>query len=110
MPKACEESSTPLRGAGSVLVSIFQGYAKNAYPWLIYLHASGVRTRVKARFKLGHHPALTVLDIGPHLFVNTLQIFRTVVDEPGLNRQWEGLCGGPRYVRFCFPLCPFSVR
>src|SRR5262249_39948839 len=37
------------------LVPIFQGYAKNAYPWLSSRHASGVRTmdklesRAKAR-------------------------------------------------------------
>jgi uncharacterized protein len=37
------KSWTPFQGAGSYLRDVFQGYAKNAYPWLISKHASGVR-------------------------------------------------------------------
>src|SRR5216117_2243181 len=37
-----EESSTPTQGARFRLSSVFQGYAKNAYPWLISLHRSAV--------------------------------------------------------------------
>src|SRR5207249_11245723 len=33
-----------LSGCGSRVVGVFQGYAKNAYPWLIYLHRSAVRS------------------------------------------------------------------
>src|SRR5438093_4844150 len=44
--KGCEESSTPFQGADSEVVDVFQGYAKNAYPWLISLHRSAVRPAV----------------------------------------------------------------
>src|SRR5437773_10314684 len=36
--------SYALSGCGSRVVGVFQGYAKNAYPWLIYLHRSAVRS------------------------------------------------------------------
>src|SRR5437762_13737853 len=32
----CEESATPFQGADSRVVKVFQGYAKNAYPWLTF--------------------------------------------------------------------------
>src|SRR5439155_22379751 len=40
-----EEAATPFQGANSRVVGVFQGYAKNAYPWLISEHRSAVRWR-----------------------------------------------------------------
>ena len=34
--QGCEESAPPFQGADSRVVEVFQGYAKNAYPWLIF--------------------------------------------------------------------------
>ena len=42
----CEESATPFQGADSRVVKVFQGYAKNAYPWVISQHRSAVRAAV----------------------------------------------------------------
>src|SRR5439155_18696465 len=43
--QGCEEAATPFQGADSRVVGVFQGYAKNAYPWLISQHRFAVRGR-----------------------------------------------------------------
>src|SRR5438094_8620720 len=64
--QGCEESATPFQGADSRVVKTFQGYAKNAYPWLISQHRSAVRnvqtqnpgfSQAKARVCVFYSPA-----------------------------------------------------